>query len=113
MNAGNLYHYRGVITRVIDGDTVDVEIDLGLRLTANVRCRLYGINTPERGQPGYHEAAGNVLDGLSYTALLFLKQRTDWSEPWLGFGFATEFKKELDAALVRKKPDKPDLRNKA
>lgn len=41
------YIYKVVVTRVIDGDTVDVEIDLGFDLKLNKRVRLHGINTPE------------------------------------------------------------------
>lgn len=55
------YRYQGQITRVIDGDTVDIVIDLGLRITANVRARLWGINTPERGQQGYNEAGDYLI----------------------------------------------------
>jgi len=41
------YIYKIKITRVVDGDTVDAEIDLGFNLSLNKRIRLYGINTPE------------------------------------------------------------------
>lgn len=34
--------------RVIDGDTVDVVIDLGFRMSMAGRIRLLGVNTPER-----------------------------------------------------------------
>lgn len=39
--------YRARCTNVVDGDTVDLVIDLGFHLTATVRVRLLGINTPE------------------------------------------------------------------
>lgn len=43
-----MYHYRiEKIIKVIDGDTVDVIIDLGFHTTVKKRIRLYGINTPE------------------------------------------------------------------
>lgn len=41
------YIYRCVITRVIDGDTVDMTIDVGFRLTTVQRVRLLGVNTAE------------------------------------------------------------------
>lgn len=41
------YLYRGKVTRVVDGDTVDIEVDLGFYLKANIRFRLVGINAPE------------------------------------------------------------------
>ena len=43
-----MYEYRCKIVRVVDGDTVDVDIDLGFGVVyANQRIRLYGIATPE------------------------------------------------------------------
>lgn len=43
-----LYHYRGIITSVYDGDTVRVDIDLGLNTwLRDQTLRLYGINAPE------------------------------------------------------------------
>jgi len=35
------------IIRVIDGDTIDVEIDLGFKLRTTQRIRLIGVDTPE------------------------------------------------------------------
>ena len=42
-----MYEYRARITRVIDGDTVEAEIDLGFRVSLEVVLRLVGINAPE------------------------------------------------------------------
>jgi micrococcal nuclease len=40
------YSIKNVV-RIVDGDTVDVEIDLGFSLTKKERIRLAGIDTPE------------------------------------------------------------------
>ena len=43
-----MYEYRCKILRVVDGDTVDVDIDLGFGVWMHKeRIRLYGIDTPE------------------------------------------------------------------
>ena len=43
-----MYEYRCKVVRVIDGDTVDVDIDLGFGVWLHKeRVRLYGIDTPE------------------------------------------------------------------
>ena len=43
-----MYEYKVVIVRVVDGDTVDVDIDLGFDLwLKKQRIRLYGVDTPE------------------------------------------------------------------
>ena len=43
-----MHEYNCTIRRVVDGDTVDVDIDLGFGMWIhNERVRLYGIDTPE------------------------------------------------------------------
>ena len=42
-----MYEYSAKIRRWVDGDTVDVTLDLGFDILYNNRIRLYGINTPE------------------------------------------------------------------
>lgn len=42
-----MYEYRARITRVIDGDTVEAEIDLGFQITFTATLRLSGMNAPE------------------------------------------------------------------
>ena len=43
-----MYTYKVTIVRVVDGDTIDVDIDLGFGMTySNQRIRLSGIDTPE------------------------------------------------------------------
>ena len=44
---GPNYIYRVIVTRVVDGDTVDVDIDLGFNEYKKDRVRLMGIDTPE------------------------------------------------------------------
>ena len=43
-----MYEYRISVVKIIDGDTVDVDIDLGFGVwLKKQRIRLYGIDTPE------------------------------------------------------------------
>ena len=42
-----MYEYNCLIARVVDGDTVDVKIDLGFEVWVNQRVRLAGVDTPE------------------------------------------------------------------
>lgn len=43
----NLYFYKAEVKKIIDGDTLDIVIDLGFDTLRKTRVRLYGINTPE------------------------------------------------------------------
>ena len=43
------YNFRVTkINRVIDGDTIDVTLDLGFSLTKKERVRIAGVDTPEK-----------------------------------------------------------------
>ncbi|NPA36940.1 MAG: hypothetical protein GXO47_08840 [Chlorobi bacterium] len=42
-----MYVYNAKLKRVVDGDTVDLIIDMGFKITTEQRIRLKGIDTPE------------------------------------------------------------------
>ena len=42
-----MYEYNAIVERVVDGDTVDVSIDLGFHIRIHKRVILDGIDTPE------------------------------------------------------------------
>ena len=42
-----MYNYKATLLRVVDGDTVDAELDLGFKIFIKERIRLMGIDTPE------------------------------------------------------------------
>ena len=42
-----MYNYKATLMRVVDGDTIDAEIDLGFKVFIKERIRLMGIDTPE------------------------------------------------------------------
>jgi endonuclease YncB( thermonuclease family) len=59
--------YLGKVTAVSDGDTFTMESETG-----KVRVRICGIDAPERGQPGYGQAAGvlsNMIEGKTVHCL--------------------------------------------
>jgi micrococcal nuclease len=46
-----MYKYNAQVLKVIDGDTLDLFIDLGFKVGFNSRVRLIGIDTPEKNFP--------------------------------------------------------------
>ena len=42
-----MYTYKIKLDRVVDGDTIDANIDLGFDISTKKRIRFMGINTPE------------------------------------------------------------------
>lgn len=84
-----MYEYRvRKVLKVVDGDTIDVDIDLGFNITYYQRVRLAGIDTPE-------------------------SRTTDKKEKELGLEVKDRLKKAIDAATkVVIKTEKPDSSEK-
>lgn len=53
--------YKCSLQRVVDGDTVDLDVDTGFGIHFNMRVRLYGFNAPERRKPGGPEATAHLI----------------------------------------------------
>ena len=57
-----MYEYKATIKYIVDGDTVDVDIDLGFDVwLRDQRIRLYGIDTPECRTRNKAEKAHGLL----------------------------------------------------
>jgi len=57
-----VYEYKATIVKVVDGDTVDVDIDLGFDVwLRNQRIRLFGIDCPESRTRNKKEKAHGLL----------------------------------------------------
>ena len=41
------FWYGATVLKVIDGDTIELMVDLGFSVHHKIRVRLYGVNTPE------------------------------------------------------------------
>ena len=63
-----MYEYACEVERVVDGDTVDVVLDLGFDILYKSRVRLYGIDTPESRTRNKDEKARGKM------ATAYLKQ---------------------------------------
>jgi len=58
-----MYEYACKVKRVVDGDTVDVILDLGFDVSYSCRVRLYGIDTPESRTRDKDEKARGKMAG--------------------------------------------------
>ena len=84
-----MYEYRvKKVLKIVDGDTIDVDIDLGFDISYMQRVRLAGIDTPE-------------------------SRTTDKAEKVLGLEVKDKLKKAIDAATnIVIKTEKPDSSEK-
>ncbi len=57
-----MYEYRATVERVIDGDSLDVVIDLGFGISRRDRVRVYGVDAPET----HTETRGAGLDAKAF-----------------------------------------------
>lgn len=65
------YEYMATVTKIVDGDTVYVSLDLGIEISVNLKLRLYGINAPEKR--GASRGAG--IMALNHLKHLLTKHR--------------------------------------
>ena len=87
------YIYENIkVLRVVDGDTVDFEFDLGFKTWRRERCRLYGINAWEKR--GKEKEKG-------IKAMLWLDKRMDEAQIYPYLHMTSASKK---SALKLKKP---------
>ena len=66
-----MYEYRvRKVNKIVDGDTIDVDIDLGFNVSFSQRVRLAGIDTPESRTRDLAEKALGLESKKKLTALL-------------------------------------------
>ena len=86
MSLNPSFTYNAVLTNIVDADTVDLVVDLGLRISMRMRVRMYGINAPEMNTPGGKAAktalANRVPLGSPVVVRTF-KNPTDKYGRWL------------------------------
>ncbi len=84
-----MYEYRATCVHVVDGDTVDLVIDLGFHMSAQLRCRLLGVNTPElfgtdsAGKSRALGAKAYVKDRILGKQVLVRTEKSDSFGRWL------------------------------
>lgn len=67
------YVYKGVIERVIDGDTLLIRLDLGFQVWREQRLRLAGIDAPASDQEGGEAATRFVREQLAQVTFVMVK----------------------------------------
>ena len=67
-----MYEYSATLIKIVDGDTVDVLIDLGFNISKKERVRLLGIDTPESATKDLVEKKLGI-EAKAYTSNWFAK----------------------------------------
>ncbi len=106
-----MYEYRvKKVTGVVDGDTIDVDIDLGFNISYSQRVRLAGIDTPEsRTKDKVEKVLGlevkqRLKDILASASIVVIRtQKPDSTEKYgrvLGWLFVDGAEKSVNEALI-------------
>ncbi len=106
-----MYEYRvKKVTGVVDGDTIDVDIDLGFNIAYSQRVRLAGIDTPESRTTDKKEKAlgleskQRLKDVLANASVVVIRtQKPDSTEKYgrvLGWLFVDGAEKSVNEALI-------------
>jgi len=69
-----MYNYKISVIKVVDGDTIDAEIDLGFDIKVKKRVRFLGINAPESRTRDLEEKARG-LAAKQYVVDMFKKHK--------------------------------------
>ena len=106
-----MYEYRvKKVLKVVDGDTIDVDIDLGFNISYYQRVRLAGIDTPEsRTRDKKEKALGleskdklkKAIDAA--TKIVIKTEKPDSSEKYgriLGWVFLDDNKVSINQTLI-------------
>jgi len=104
------FFYAAKVLHVVDGDTVDLMIDLGFNIHHEIRVRLYGVDTPESRTTNVAEKAAGLKSKAFVTAWtannpnVFIQTMKDKNEKYgriLANMYADEAKTEcLNTRLV-------------
>ena len=79
----NMFEYKCEVIKVVDGDTVDVNIDVGFSIFHKARVRMYGMDTPESRTRDLDEKARGliskqfILDKVANAKEIVIKTQKD------------------------------------
>ena len=107
-----MYEYRvKKLIKVVDGDTIDVDIDLGFDISYSQRVRLAGIDTPESRTTDKAEKALGLevkkrLDEILKTAtkVVIQTEKPDSTEKYgriLGWIYVDDAKVSVNESLIK------------
>jgi micrococcal nuclease len=98
-----MYTYNAAVTKVTDGDTVWMDIDLGFYVHVNVPVRLASINAPELSTSEGKAAKqylSKLLDESADVVVVTTKKGTEKYGRWLATLTTTTHKLSINERMV-------------
>ena len=86
-----LYIHKAKVLRVVDGDTIDVQVDCGFRIYHSIRLRLLDYDTPERKEEGFEQSTKYIRECINtcYGRVFVKTERRDGFGRWLAHVWLT------------------------
>ena len=113
-----MFEYKATITRVVDGDTLHADLDLGFKITINTILRLYNVDTPETYRPKSEEEralglkakefVSNFVSGQKVTVKTIRDKKGKYGR-YLAEIYVDGEDKSLNELLVENKLTKADV----
>jgi len=82
------FFYQADVLKIVDGDTLDLMVDVGFDIHHKIRVRLYGVNTPESRTSDLEEkklglkAKDFTLDWVKESETIFIQTIKDKTEKY-------------------------------
>jgi micrococcal nuclease len=99
-----MYEYSATLVRVIDGDTVQMDVDLGFNITIREHFRLEAINAPEVSTQDGRDAKKFLSERLSISQKLVIRTskplRQEKYGRWLASIYEINSEKSINQILV-------------
>ena len=77
-----MYEYKATVTRVVDGDTLWLDLDLGCDTRLKMSVRLFGVNCPEMGTNEGRAAKAFVEAWVARVPYVVVKTEKDKREKY-------------------------------
>jgi micrococcal nuclease len=102
-----MYEYYTKIDKVVDGDTVDVFIDLGFSVWHKERIRLAGIDTAEKNTPLGKALKQFLIENIEGKVIKLQVSKPDKYGRYLGTAFLKDSTTSINDQLLKANLAKP------
>lgn len=98
-----MYEYQAKVLRVVDGDTIDAEVDLGFHIKMVMKIRLAGINAPEMDTDSGKKTKAQLVTLLENQTITLLTIKDKQEKYGRYLGVIVKDKQNINEWLVEQK----------
>lgn len=95
-----MFKYEAIVEKVVDGDTLDISIDLGFNIWHRLRVRMIGVDTPEKWFPYGKVVKQYVAQSLERKKITIETTKADKYGRYLVTVFMSGFRDSFNQHLI-------------